>query len=239
VGIVKSHSRQIAIGVVSFSLLAVGVVDYFTPQELSFSFFYLVSVAISVILLGRLAGVLCSFGASGIAVLEHLGEHLPTNIALWNSGMRLATLLLATFILDQWWRNRQEGYTPKEAPRPQPAGVAETLVRMFGTVGLVYVPFMAIVVAEYYLKAHIRPEISLSFFYLLPLMAAVALRGRGGGVIYSIFVSTAFLMVQHYIRHYSWGTSFWNASMRLAVLLTIAQALLSATNAKPRQPDAA
>jgi hypothetical protein len=237
VDVVKSHSRQVAIAVVCCSLLAIGILDYFTAQELSFSFFYLVSVAISVILLGRLAGVLCSLGASGIALLEQWGEHVPMNIALWNSGMRLATLLLATFILHRWWTNRQEGYTLREAPRPQPPGGAEMLKRMLGTIGLVYIPFAAIVVSEYWVRVHIRLEISLGFFYLLPLMAAVAMTRRKGGLIYSILASTAFLLVQHYIRGYSWGASVWNASMRLAILLTIAQTLWSATNATPRQPD--
>lgn len=235
--IVKSHSRQIAIAVVCCSLLAIGTVDYFTSQELSFSFFYLISVAISVILLGRLAGVLCSFGASAIALLEHLGQNIPTNIALWNSGMRLATLLLATIILHRWWKNRREGYIPMGAPQPQTRGRAAMFRSLFWTASLIYIPFAAIVVLEYYLKVHFRPEISLSFFYLLPLIAAVAMRRLRGGVIYSLFASAAFLLVQHYIRQFSWGASFWNAAMRLAILLTIAQALWSAINAKPREPD--
>jgi hypothetical protein len=238
VGIVKDYSRQVAIAVVCFSLLAVGALDYVTGPDLSFSFFYLVSVAISVILLDRIAGVICSFCAGGITLLEQLGEHTATNIALWNAGMRLGTLLVAAFILHKWWRTRQEGCISGGASQSGPPGQSRMLKKVLGTVGLVYIPFAFIVFSEYYLQHRYSRNIWLAFFYLLPLIAAVALTRLRGAVIYSIFASAAFLILQRQIQpHPSWAPCVWNALMRLAVLLTIAQALWSAVNAKPRNPD--
>ena len=237
-GIVRNYSRQVAIAVVCFSLLAVGALDYVTGPDLSFSFFYLISVAISVILLGRTAGMICGFCAGGITLLEQLGVHTATNIALWNAGMRLGTLLAAAFILHRWWRTRQEGYISRTASPSEPTGRSGMLMKVLGTIGLVYILFAFIVGSEYYLQHHYSQNIWLAFFYLFPLIAAVALTRLRGAVIYSIFASAAFLILQRQIQpHPSWAPCVWNAIMRLAVLLTVAKALWSAANAKPRKPD--
>jgi len=222
----RNYTRFVAIALVALSLMAVGGLDYVARPYVSFSFFYVLSVAIAVVLVGRVAGLLCSLAASGITYLDQIVSHVPADIALWNSGMRLGTLLVATFVVHMWWISRQESYAPNSSgvcKSPKPVG---TLTKVLGTVFLVYVPMTIIASLDYWYGTHERPEqqVVFSFFYLLPLIASIVLTGWRGGAIYSAIASLTFMFLQHY-DNIGWGPSIWNAFMRYLVLLVVGHAL--------------
>jgi K+-sensing histidine kinase KdpD len=221
-------------------VLAIGALDYLTGSSLSFSFLYLISVAVAIVLGGRIAGVICSLAASGIVFLDQFRQPTPDyiSIAIWNAGMMLCTLLLATFIIYRLWETFQNNWETSQddyvSRKPQPASPNTAAKKTLGTIFLVYFPFVLIVYLNNLIlcKNHSH-DIGFSFFYLLPLIMAVILTGRIGGFVYAFIASLAF-MILLLLHDATILESMWNALMRLLVLLTIAQVIWLTANTKAK-----
>jgi diguanylate cyclase (GGDEF)-like protein len=92
--------------VVAVSLLVVGVnflASYFARDDLRFSFFYMVPIALSAWFVGRLAGILFSLLCAGAWVVEAgLEKHLPSQewpVGFWNAVLLLGFYLALSTIL--------------------------------------------------------------------------------------------------------------------------------------------
>ena len=88
----------ISIGIVCF----LGVTDYLTGNELSFSIFYLIPISFSTLFAGRKAGLIVSLISAIIwFYADLLGNQKYSNplIPYWNSLVRLGYFTLHTFIL--------------------------------------------------------------------------------------------------------------------------------------------
>jgi diguanylate cyclase (GGDEF)-like protein len=91
---------------VSFALV-LGVVDYFTGFEISFSFFYLGPVAIAAWTLGRNSGYFISTVCAAVWLSANLlaGEQFSTPmISYWNALTRLGFFLVVTYLLTGLYR---------------------------------------------------------------------------------------------------------------------------------------
>jgi len=63
-------------------------------------------------------------------------------------------------------------------------------------------------------------ELSMSFFYLVPVAFATVLAGRKGGVICSLAASAMFCFIE-IAGNASLGMTLWNSLMRLGILLAL------------------
>ncbi len=83
-------------------VLLIGVIDYQTGYELSFSLFYLIPICLATWVAGRDMGLLVSILSACVwYVADALSGHvysLPI-ISLWNTGMRLGFFVVVTFLL--------------------------------------------------------------------------------------------------------------------------------------------
>ena len=94
-------------------ILLLGIVDYVTGQEISFSIFYLLPISFGVWYGGRTAGLILSFAGAVIWLLADLlagHEYVHILIPYWNAIMRLGFFLIVTYILMKLKssRDRQE-----------------------------------------------------------------------------------------------------------------------------------
>lgn len=97
-----SRHAGIALGGALTAALLVGVLDFLTGIELSFSLFYLGPIAIAVWYLGPLAGYGIALLSAVLWVIADLaGGHLYSQqwMPLWNSIIRLAFFVMATALL--------------------------------------------------------------------------------------------------------------------------------------------
>jgi diguanylate cyclase (GGDEF)-like protein len=82
--------------------IAVGLLDYVTGSELSFSLFYLFPIALLTWFAGRRAGIALSLLCAGLwLVAEALGERLysPETVLYWNTFIRLGFFVVVTLLL--------------------------------------------------------------------------------------------------------------------------------------------
>jgi signal transduction histidine kinase len=107
----QSESSVKALGFVLIVLL--GVIDYLTGPELSFSIFYLLPISLVAWLVGRRAGVVVSgAGATSWLIADLLARPTYSHPAIpfWNATVRLGFFLVVTYALSELKAstNRQE-----------------------------------------------------------------------------------------------------------------------------------
>lgn len=94
------HDSRWAASVLSVFLLAiVGVLDYVTGKELSFTLLYLVPVFTAVWFLDRRAGFLMCVAAAATSMATELFDHGQWLIVLWNTGIRFGVYLVFCTLL--------------------------------------------------------------------------------------------------------------------------------------------
>jgi diguanylate cyclase (GGDEF)-like protein len=80
----------------------VGVLDYVTGTEVSFSLFYLVPVSVAAWWIGERAGVICAFVSAVVWYIANdftAMQQVPVLLSFWNSSIRLAFFLVVTVLL--------------------------------------------------------------------------------------------------------------------------------------------
>jgi hypothetical protein len=90
-------------------IMAIGVLDYLTGSELSFSIFYLLPIALVAWLVGRKSGLVLSFvGAVTWLIAEQLGGSVYSYPAIryWNALVRLFFFLIVTLALSALQESR-------------------------------------------------------------------------------------------------------------------------------------
>jgi two-component system sensor kinase FixL len=93
--------RKVALTAIGFLLvILLGINDYFTTPELSFSIFSLIPISLVVWFVGRRVGILVSIVSAGLW-LYLIGWHASSSpvIAVWNAGARLGFYLVVTILL--------------------------------------------------------------------------------------------------------------------------------------------
>jgi glycosyltransferase involved in cell wall biosynthesis len=237
-GVLKlARSLPAAVIGAGVSLAIVAAFDLALDPHISVNFFYFIPLALSVILLGRTAGVVCALLAGIESVVDHsmAPVHSSMCIMVWDGLMRTCALLVACILLDIWWRRRSPATAANPASQPSlavlllrailmppdPADLPtprQKKVQLLKSLALVYIPLAAISAIGFALG----PRISLAPFYALPVIVAV-LRHRGvlGGMICAFCAGGVFLAI-HLLGKDDWHVALWNSTMRLAILLTIA-----------------
>jgi signal transduction histidine kinase len=90
-------------------LMAIGLLDYLTGAELSFSVFYLLPIALVAWLVGRKSGLVLSFVGAGVwLVAEQWGGNVYSYPAVpyWNALVRLSFFIIVTLILSALQESR-------------------------------------------------------------------------------------------------------------------------------------
>src|SRR2546428_810118 len=93
--------QKVLLTVVGFLLVVLlGINDYFTSPELSFSIFSLIPIALVVWFVGRGMGIVISAVSAGLW-LYFIGWHASSSpvIAIWSTATRLGLYLVVTFLL--------------------------------------------------------------------------------------------------------------------------------------------
>jgi PAS domain S-box-containing protein len=93
--------QKVLLTVIGFLLVVLlGINDYFTSPELSFSIFSLIPIALVVWFVGRATGIVISAVSAGLW-LYFIGLHASSSpvIAIWNTATRLGLYLVVTFLL--------------------------------------------------------------------------------------------------------------------------------------------
>jgi glycosyltransferase involved in cell wall biosynthesis len=232
-----ARSLPAAVIVAAASLTAVAALDFTLDPRVSVNFFYFIPLALSVILLGRGAGIVCAVLAGIESVVDHsmAPVHSSMTIMVWDGLMRTCALLVACILLDIWWRRRAPATAANAASQPSlavlllrailmppdPADLAtagQKIKQFLTSLALVYLPLAAISCVGF----AVGPRVSLAPFYALPIIVAV-LRHRGvlGGMICAFCAGGIFLAI-HLLGGDEWHKALWNSAMRLAILLTIA-----------------
>jgi len=83
-------------------VLVVGMLDYVTGAELSISIFYLIPIALSVVLVGRRTGICLSIFSAAVGLIADLWTGHPFShpvVLYWNSGIQLGFYLIIVFML--------------------------------------------------------------------------------------------------------------------------------------------
>ena len=120
--------------------------------------------------------------------------------ALWNAFMRLGVLLLAQEVIISWWQVRKVRQKLDASPansvpqipnrsRPRPLVVFRQTLLVAGLVGA----SLAMVATADYVTG---PHLSMAFFYLLPVIIAVAMARLWGGVIAAVCTGAVYLVVK-------------------------------------------
>ena len=107
----QSKSSLVVLGLVFIPLL--GVIDYLTGPEISFSIFYLLPISLTAWLVGKRAGIAMSVaGATSWLIADLLAGHIYSHPAIpyWNATVRLGFFLIVTHALSglRASRERQE-----------------------------------------------------------------------------------------------------------------------------------
>ncbi len=113
-----------------FLIVLVGLVDYLTGTELSFSIFYLIPVSIVAWYRSNLNAVLASIISAIIwFAIDLLGGHIYSTpfIPYWNASVRLGFFLIIAYLLKSWKNSLaqelelaqeiQQGLLPKTIPQ--------------------------------------------------------------------------------------------------------------------------
>ena len=80
----------------------IGLIDYLTGYELSFSIFYLIPIAASAWYAGTRLGIaVCNIAAATWLVVDHASGHQYSSVVipLWNAGVRLGFFAIVTHLL--------------------------------------------------------------------------------------------------------------------------------------------
>jgi hypothetical protein len=125
----ESRSKAFLLSLTLFLVAAVGVIDYLTGVEISFSIFYLLPVALGAWLISRWAGVVLSFIAAVVWYLADLissPSYSSPIVPYWNATVMLGIFLTAALILsalrqtvdrdEKLAREMQQGLLPKAIP---------------------------------------------------------------------------------------------------------------------------
>jgi serine phosphatase RsbU (regulator of sigma subunit) len=125
----ESRSRASLLSLTLFSVAVVGVIDYLTGVELSFSIFYLLPVALSAWLISRWAGVIISTVSAVVWYLVDLissPSYSSPIVPYWNATVMLGLFLTTALILsalrravdreNKLAREIQQGLLPKAIP---------------------------------------------------------------------------------------------------------------------------
>lgn len=94
--------RTVVIALAAVSLALVGIADYLTGYEISFSVFYLAPVGIAAWYADRRAGVLLAIGSSVVWYVAEMGVGHPYHhpaIPVWNAFVRLSFFLIVALLL--------------------------------------------------------------------------------------------------------------------------------------------
>jgi diguanylate cyclase (GGDEF)-like protein len=97
----ERQSSPVLLTISILLIVLLGVIDYLTGFELSFSFFYLIPVSITAWAIGRNAGLVISVLSAITWVASNLiaGETYTTNfVAFWNTFMRLGFFSVVTML---------------------------------------------------------------------------------------------------------------------------------------------
>lgn len=110
-----------------------GIVDYYTGPDLSFSIFYLVPISLAVWYSDRQYGFVTAFASAATWLAADLmwrtSSSSPT-IHYWNATVRLGFFLIVVFLLSQV-RTLNQGLEAKVEERTKKLGRNELLLRLF------------------------------------------------------------------------------------------------------------
>jgi diguanylate cyclase (GGDEF)-like protein len=85
-------------------MIALGVIDFYTGFEISFSFFYLGPVALAAWIIGRTSGIILSIASAATWLVANLlaGEELSNPlIPLWNAIMRAGFYIIVVLLVSE------------------------------------------------------------------------------------------------------------------------------------------
>ncbi len=105
--------RRTIVALAAVLIVIIGVLDYVTGTELSFSVFYLVPVALMAWFVSRRAGVMAACASAIVWLLADLADgraYTSATIPYWNAGVRFSFFLIVTLTLASLRdaRSRQE-----------------------------------------------------------------------------------------------------------------------------------
>ena len=123
------HSKWATTVIGFFLVFVLGVADYLSGAEISFSIFYLIPISLVTWYAGRGAGVLISIASAIIWLLADLltsSEYSHLLIPLWNAAMRLGVFIIVVQLLSkQKFMNKQLQETVTEKTANLAAELAE------------------------------------------------------------------------------------------------------------------
>ncbi len=93
------ESRWVARTLSILLLAVVGVLDYATGREISFTLFYLLPIATAVWFLERRIGIAMCLAATAIGIAVQLFDQMPLAGTLWNSSIALGVYLIICILL--------------------------------------------------------------------------------------------------------------------------------------------
>src|SRR6266480_4959839 len=97
----SSVRKWLLLGIAIGLLVIVGLLDYVTGNDFSFTLMYLAPISVAIWYIGPIAGLaLCFLAAAGGLVIE-LTVGMPLPAALWNAGVRLGVYVVFYAILNQ------------------------------------------------------------------------------------------------------------------------------------------
>jgi diguanylate cyclase (GGDEF)-like protein len=95
-------SKPVSVAVADFAACFLGIIDYTTGPQLSFSIFYLIPISYVVFFNGRRAGIFISLVCATVWMTADLaaGAHYSSSlIPYWNAAVRLGYFCLHTYLL--------------------------------------------------------------------------------------------------------------------------------------------
>ena len=104
----ENRSRFVLIAIAFLTIAAIGLVDYLTGHEISFSVFYLLGVALAVWFIGKWFGALVSVLSVAVWVAGDIATGARFSsplIPIWN-----ATILLTFYLVVVWLLNRLRSF---------------------------------------------------------------------------------------------------------------------------------
>jgi serine phosphatase RsbU (regulator of sigma subunit) len=125
----ESRSKKSLLALTLFLVPIVGIIDYLTGVELSFSIFYLLPVALGAWLISRRTGIAISIVSAVVWYLADLissHSHSPPIVPYWNAAVMLGIFVTIALVLsalrrtiereDRLARQIQNGLLPKVIP---------------------------------------------------------------------------------------------------------------------------
>src|SRR6476619_5572439 len=97
----RSIRKWLLLGIAVVLWVIVGLLDYVTGNDFSFTLMYLAPISVAIWYIGPIAGLaLCFLAATGgLAIELAVGRPLPA--ALWNAGVRLGVYVVFYAILNR------------------------------------------------------------------------------------------------------------------------------------------